>query len=152
MRVLCLAFVFALVLPSAAQSRSTEFSYQLSRVWNATVRLLRVDFESKIVEKDREDGYFLFEYPHLGKIYPGSVEIVEIKKHNRESIRVEIKVPGMPSYVEQMILTKLDRKLRREFGKPMASRPVTALGKKADKAKAEPAEEPADKPEEPTRK
>ena len=110
-------------LPAAARREST-FAYPLSRVWTAAVRLVRVDLECPVTEKDRDDGYFFFEYSDRGKKYPGSVELVSLQTSGGDQVRVIVQVPAMPAYVEAMILERLGRKLEQEFGAPKA--PPTA--------------------------
>jgi len=117
-----LAFALLLALASPVEARKAQvFQYPLSVVWNAAVRLMRVDLQSPIAEKDRQDGYFLFDYPNGAKSVPGSVEVVEVNG----GVRVTVQVPSLPSYVERMMLDKLARKLRKEFGKPVV-KPVAA--------------------------
>lgn len=96
------------------------------------MRLIRVDLECPIGEKDRDDGYFFFEYSDRGKTYPGSVELVSLQDSGGDHVRVVVQVPAMPAYVEAMILDKLGRKLEQEFGPPKVAAP----------------QKPADKPDE----
>ena len=136
-----------LVAASGAQARREQaFRYPYTRVWETAVRLLRVDLESPIGEKNRDDGYFLFEFPYNGKPTPGSVEVVRV---DDGSVRVVVQVPAMPSYVEQMILDKLARKLTSEYGAPPAqpaavpvatAKPAASEGKKPSAS-----EKPGDK-------
>jgi hypothetical protein len=115
--LLAVAVLVLAAQPSGVYARrEVTFAYPYSRVWTAAVRLMRVDFECTITEKDKDDGYFLFEYPDHGKQYPGSVELVAIKDDAGESVRVVIQVPAMPSYVEGMMMERLGRKLEQEFG------------------------------------
>jgi hypothetical protein len=121
-----LTLTLVLVLSGAAQPagvrarREETFGYPFSRVWTTAVRLMRVDLECPITEKDKDEGYFFFNYPDAdsGKTYPGSVEMVTGKDGGSENVRVVITVAAMPSYVEAMMLDKLERKLREDFGEP----------------------------------
>ncbi|HKP55569.1 MAG TPA: hypothetical protein VJV78_02550 [Polyangiales bacterium] len=106
--------------PSASARREATFSYSISRVWTAAVRLIRVDLECPVTEKDKEDGYFFFEYSDRGKKYPGSVELVNMQDSGGDQVRVIVTVAAMPAYVEGMILDRLNRKLEQEFGPPKA--------------------------------
>src|SRR4029077_1185953 len=81
--------------PPAAARREATFAYPISRVWTAAVRLVRVDLECPINEKDRDDGYFFFEYSDRGKSYPGSVELVSLQDSGGDHVRVIIQVPAM---------------------------------------------------------
>ena len=73
--------------------------------------MLRVDFESPITEKDKDSGYFLFEFTDAGKQHPGSVEVIRVLENGVESVRVVVQVPALPIYVEHMLLDQLTRKL-----------------------------------------
>ena len=127
MRMLGLAFAVLLLWAGGAQARREQaFSYPYSRVWTAAVRMMRVDFESPITEKDRESGYFLFDYPDAGKQYPGSVEVVRVLENGIETARVVVQVSALPTYVEQMMLDRLARKLNQEFGAPQVPKAVPA--------------------------
>ena len=63
-------------------------------------------------------GYFLFDYKDDGRMYPGSVELVRIADQGGGSIRVVMQIPAMPSYIERMLLDKLQKKLVDEYGEP----------------------------------
>jgi hypothetical protein len=121
--MLALAGVLVTSEPAYARREDT-FSYPFTRVWTTAVRLLRVDFECPITEKDRDEGYFFFEYEDHGKRYPGSVELVPAKVGGVETVRVVIQVPAMPTYVESLMLEKLGRKLLADFGAPQGATPL----------------------------
>jgi hypothetical protein len=106
--------------------REATFVYPYGRVWTAAVRLMRVDYACNITEKDKDDGYFLFEYPDRGKLYSGSVELIADKEgDDGASVRVVLTIPTLPSYVESMMMDRLGRKLEQEFGAPKEiKRPV----------------------------
>ena len=113
------------VAPGSARARREEqFRYPYVRVWTAAVQLLRVELDCPITEKDRDEGYFLFEYADHGKTYPGSVQIVSTKADGQENVRVVIQVAAMPSYVEAAMLDRLSRKLVAEFGAPKEKAPT----------------------------
>ena len=142
---LCLLLMAAAAPAPARAKRELTLNYPYARVWTAAVRLMRVDFECNITEKDKDDGYFLFEYPDRGKTYPGSMELVASKRDDIEAVIIVLKLPAMPSYVEAMILERLTRKLEQEFGPPKeAKRPADQAPSKdggasdGDKAKPEP--------------
>lgn len=80
--------------------------------------MLRVDFDSPITEKDKDSGYFLFTYADAGKQIPGSVEVIKVMENGNESVRVVVQLPALPTYVEQMMLDRLNRKLGQEYGQP----------------------------------
>jgi hypothetical protein len=79
---------------------------------------MRVDYESQITEKDKDDGYFLFEFPDRGKSYAGSMELIASHKDEVESVRVVITIQALPTYVESMLMERLAKKLTQEFGPP----------------------------------
>ena len=136
-----LALALGLLLASAGSAhakREQVFRYQYTRVWSAALRMMRVDYESPITEKDADSGYFLFTYPQDGKDHPGSIEMMRVTDAGVESVRVVLQVPAMPSYIEQMLLDHLTRKLSEEFGEP------TAPATKKPKADGDQPEPPAD--------
>ena len=125
MRELGLALLAVLVWAGGAQAKRQEtFAYPYARVWTSAVRMLRVDFNSPITEKDPDSGYFLFDFPESGKSYAGSVEVVRVIDGEVESARVMVQLPGLPGYVEQMLLDRLGRKLGQEYGSPLAPKPA----------------------------
>ncbi len=135
-----LAWVAVVPLSVAAADSRSDFAYPFSRVWTAAVRLLRVDFGCPIREKDKEDGYFLFDYQRGRDWVPGSVELVRTRVQGVDGVRVVLKVPAMPQYVERMILTRLGRKLGEELGAPVLPAKTDAK-QAADDRKEAPAEE-----------
>jgi hypothetical protein len=143
---IALGMLLLMAAPQRAQARrESTFNYPYSRVWTSAVRLLRVDFGCAITEKDKDDGYFLFDYTDHGKTFPGSVELIVGKNEDVETVRVVLQVPAMPTYVEGMLLERLSRKLEQEYGpgkepKHPAEAPPTASD--TDKAKTDPANKP----------
>ena len=76
-----------------------------------------MDLGLKIVEKDKDLGYILFEYtsPEAGtRVTNGSAELVESK----QGVQVAVQLPQMPRYHEQMIVDQLAKKLEAEHGAP----------------------------------
>lgn len=122
MRHLVSVLLFALVLavPAVASARVTnEYVYEWPQVWQATVRLVRVDLGFPVSDRDEDTGYLLFDYRDGSRTYPGSVELVRVTAQDgSERVRVAVQVPSMPSYVERMIVDRLTRKLREDFGEP----------------------------------
>jgi len=126
----------ALFLPANALAKKTEdFRHSYDQVWGAAVRLIRVDQGYPIKDRDETVGYFLFDYRDDGRLYPGSVELVRIEDQGGGPIRVVIQIPAMPSYIERMLLDKLERKLLDEYGEPPPPPPKTP-------AEEPPSEEP----------
>lgn len=120
MRVLGLMVVIAgLVWPAVGQAKKiAEYQHTYDQVWRAAVRLIRVDQGYAIRDRDEGIGYLLFDYRDDGRTYPGSVELIRIKDQGAGSVRAIIQIPAMPSYIERMLLDKLQRKLTHEYGEP----------------------------------
>ena len=117
--------ILATLAPHVAEARvSSEFPYPRDRVWNAAIRLMRVDFGCTLNDRDEESGFFMFEYPEGTRKHAGSLELVPTRVEGRDGVRVVVQIPNMPSYVERMISDRLGRKLVEDFGEPPPVRPV----------------------------
>jgi hypothetical protein len=116
-----LACIAALAgLPSAALARKqSDLRYSFDQVWNASLRLVRVDLRMPVTDRDSEAGYLLFDYLDHGKRFPGSMELVRGEREKGPATKIVIQVQGMPGYVEQLLLEKLQQKLHDEFGAPL---------------------------------
>jgi len=78
----------------------------------------------KIVEKDPEAGYVLFELRDDKKTFQGQMELVRVKDdEERRATRVLVKLVDRPSYMEEGLLERLGDKLREELGDPPAPPP-----------------------------
>jgi hypothetical protein len=109
----------ALLAPSTGRAKKTaDFRHSYDQVWGAAIRLIRVDQGYPIKDRDPTVGYFLFDYKDDNRMYPGSVELVRIEDQGGGPIRVVIQIPKMPSYIERMLLDKLEKKLVDEYGEP----------------------------------
>jgi hypothetical protein len=135
--------LLALVLWSGvAEARSEKtLAYQREQAWPTAVRFLRVDAKLKVVEKDADAGYVLFEFVEDKKTFRGSLEVIEVVKDGRKLVRFVVTIEDRPSWVEIEMLTKLERKLRAELGTP-----APAPTPKAPPPKEEP-KQPAPKPD-----
>jgi hypothetical protein len=130
----------AWLVPGHASARKqSELLYGFDQIWNAALRMVRVDLRLPVTDRDPEAGYLLFDYIDHDKRYPGSVELVRGERDRRPLTKVVIQVQGMPAYVEQMLLDRLERKLRDEYGEPL----------QPSKAPKEPAPKPAEEPKQP---
>lgn len=123
MRTWLAPLVLALVLTPAAGASaraSDEYAYRYDQLWQATIRLLRVDLGCQITDRDDAIGFVMFDYPGTtGRTHGGSVEIVRTTdEHGTERVRVTVQIPTLPTYVERHVLTQLGRKLRQDFGLP----------------------------------
>src|SRR6185436_1721055 len=106
----------AAVFTHDARAKSAyDSSYGFERTWNAGLRLVRVDMNLKVTEKDEMNGYMLFDYksPESGKPVPGSMEFIRAK--DTGGVRVVVQIPQMPGYHEQVLVDSLARKLRNEY-------------------------------------
>ena len=111
--------IAALLTPAVSHAKKTaDFRHTYDQVWGAAIRLIRVDQGYPIKDRDQSVGYFLFDYKDDGRMYPGSVELVRIEDQGSGSIRVVMQIPAMPSYIERMLLDKLEKKLVDEYGVP----------------------------------
>jgi hypothetical protein len=110
--------VFALSrAPDASASVAYVSPYTFDQTYGTALRLLRVDQGFKILEKDRELGYVVFEYSSpeaSGKTHQGTLELVESKS----GVHVTVQIPQMPQYHERVLVDALVKKLSSEHGDP----------------------------------
>jgi hypothetical protein len=119
---LALALATALTTtPAAARSEKT-LAYPREQVWPASVRFLVVDERLKVLEKDPEAGYVLFELVEDGKRFRGSLEVMTVVREHRTSVRFVLQIEDRPDWLEVAMLTRLERKLRAELGSPAPPR------------------------------
>ncbi|MBI4508189.1 MAG: hypothetical protein HY698_01050 [Deltaproteobacteria bacterium] len=103
--------------------RESEHPYD--QVWPAALRFLRLDERCKIVERDGEAGYILFELTDRKKVFTGAMELVRVKDDKgRAFTKLIVNIPDRPVYSEEGLLSRLEQKLRDEIGPP--PRPKTA--------------------------
>lgn len=112
-----LGLIVLLAAPASGRSEKT-LAYMRDQVWPTAVRFLVVDEGAKILEKDADAGYALFELRDRGKLYRGSLEVLTIVKDGRTSVRFVINLIDRPSWMEIAMLTRLEQKLRSELGSP----------------------------------
>jgi hypothetical protein len=134
-----LALTLGAVASGASARKQDEYHYPFERVWNTALRLVRVDMRLPVTDRDQDAGYLLFDYVDHGKRFPGSFELVKGERNQRPYVTAVVQVPGMPSYVEQMLLDKLEKKLKAELGDEMQPPPPA----KPDEPK-KPVEKPSD--------
>jgi hypothetical protein len=143
-----LSLALCLVAPGHGSARKQgDVRYPFEQVWNAALRLVRVDMRMPVTDRDAEAGYLLFEYLDHGKRVPGSLELVRGERGQRPITKLVIQVQGMPSYVEQMLFDKLERKLRDEFGEPLE--PVKPQPAKPPEKKPPPSDDNGELPIDP---
>jgi uncharacterized lipoprotein len=115
------------LLSSASVCRahtSRETSYPYERLWSTTVRFLRVDNGFSVTEQDKETGYILFEYKNAGQTCIGAMELIPKAKNGAAHVALRLRIQNMPTYVETVLMDKLERKLRDEYGAPPAPRRI----------------------------
>jgi hypothetical protein len=111
--------VILLAVSSPVEARSQrEVSLTYEDVYPAAVRFLRIDAGLKIIEKDAETGYVLFELAEEGKTFRGALELVRIKdSEGQPAVRLIIRVDDRPTYTETGLLNRLVFKLQKELQK-----------------------------------
>ncbi len=117
-KILVLVLV-GLVMATAGEAEAKtdrKLTYRSNQIWSSAVRFLRVEQSFKILEKDKEASYLLFEYRSEGKKYNASLEMIDMIKNGKKYVRVRITIPAMPSYVEAVLADKFLRKMRDEYG------------------------------------
>lgn len=110
-RALALALLLATAAPAWARSQ-TVVTYPGDRVFAAAVRFVRVDLDAKLVDKDAEAGYVVFEYVDDGKAFRSSLEVIATDK----GVTIVCDIADRPDYLEQMLLDRLRRRLREDLG------------------------------------
>jgi hypothetical protein len=116
--ILLSAAVFWANVSEARVEQSLGYTKQQS--YNTALRFLRVDRGYKLIEKDVDSGYLLFEYPVQGSedVTNGSIEIIQRK----DEVTVVVQLPQMPRYHEKMVMSSLLKKLQEDYGAPPAAR------------------------------
>jgi hypothetical protein len=117
--------VFALVvgvvlaLPAVSAARTDrELTYRENEIWHSAIRFLRVDSGFKILEKDKDAGYVLFEYKDGAAKCTASFEMVRAARGNKSFVRARIQIENQPRYVESVLIDRFIRKLKDEYGEP----------------------------------
>ena len=142
-----LAFATFWAAPAAAR-RTTDLGYRYDQVWTAAVRLVRVDYGFTVTERDQELGFVMFDYIESGRTYGGSIEVLRTADAlGRDRVRVVVVIQGQPEYVERMIVDRLERKLRGDYGAPPRVEPAPPASPAASppaSAEGEPSPEQAE--------
>jgi hypothetical protein len=129
----------ALLAPSAAARVDASSGYSKAQTYSGALRYLRVDLGYEVLEKDPDAAYLIFKYAPQGQSKnssTGTLEVVEVEGR----VRLFVSLPRMPEYHERMFRDGLLRKLRDEYGAPVAA-------KKPKQNESEP-EKPPHKPDE----
>ncbi len=131
-------FLFALALcassPAFARSQKT-LAYPRAESYATALRFLRVDENLKVIEKDSDAGYVLFELREEKKVFRGSLEVIEVVQDGRHAVRFVMTIEDRPEWLETQYLQKLEQKLRLELGAPA---PAPSPKRSEDAPKKEP--------------
>lgn len=114
------AAVALLALAGTAGAKTlTTVSYPYDQVFPSAVRFLRIDEGVKVIEKDSEAGYILFELEDDGKTFAGSFEVARVRdQEGREASRLVVRIKDRPDYMEQGLIDRFGVKLQEELGLP----------------------------------
>lgn len=106
-----------------ARTAGKPLNYPRDHVWATAVRFVAVDEHAKILDKDVDAGYVLFEFTDRDKTYRGSLEVTTVATEDTSGIRFVINLVDRPSWMELAMLTRLEAKLRAELGSPNPAKP-----------------------------
>jgi hypothetical protein len=115
MRIL---LVVALLCGVADARSEKSLAYPRDAAWPAAVRFIRVDEHLKVIEKDADAGYVLFELKDEGKTFRGSLEVIDTVKDGRHLVRFVVQIEDRPTWIEVEMLKRLESKLKSELGTP----------------------------------
>ena len=102
--------------PRALARSVAKVSYGRAEVWATAVRLLRVNSNLPIREKDEGAGYVLFDFLDGGKTYRASLELVTPGGGAEgggegDTTEVVVSIPELPRRFEAQLLDRLTAKL-----------------------------------------
>ncbi len=141
MRPLLLAVALCVASsPALARSQKT-LAYPRSESYAAALRFIRVDENLKVIEKDSDAGYVLFELHEEHKVFRGSLEVIDVVQDGRHAVRFVMTLEDRPEWLELQYLQKLEQKLRLELGEP-APPPSPKRAEDAPKPPKDPGKEP----------
>lgn len=124
MRELLLVAILLCAAASAVSARTERGTgYTFDQVWPTAVRHLRVDEGFKIVDKDAETGYVVFELRDDGKVFAGALEVVQHTEGGRKVVKLVMTITDRPDYMEAQVLDRMLAKLRQEHGDPPRPEP-----------------------------
>lgn len=118
MRRMLLCLLLALPVQAAARSEGRTLTYQRDHVWPTAVRFLVVDEKAKVLEKDSDAGYVLFELKEDNKTFRGSLEIITVLTDGQQNLKFSINLVDRPLWREAGMVERLEKKLRNELGTP----------------------------------
>ncbi len=124
--------------PALARSQKT-LAYPRPESFSTAVRFIRVDEGLKLIEKDNDAGYVLFELHEEKKTFRGSLEVIDVVQDGRHAVRFVMTIEDRPEWQELQMLQRLEQKLRAELGAPAPAASKKSDDKKKDPPKDEPA-------------
>jgi hypothetical protein len=130
-------WLLALLLATGvAEARSEKtLAYPRDQAWPAAVRFIRVDAHLKIIEKDAEAGYVIFELKDEKKTFRGSLEVIDTIKDGHHQVRFVMQIEDRPQWLEIEMLNQLEQKLRAELGLPAPAPTAPPAPKKEEPPK-----------------
>lgn len=106
---------------STRLQHSRVLSYPAEQVWPTTLRYLRVDRDYVLIDRDREAGFILFDFP-LGTTETkgrGSIELMTtVDPAGRPAVKLNVSTDAGPTHLPHAIAEGLAAKLRAERGQP----------------------------------
>jgi hypothetical protein len=123
MRVLVVLWMLLAPATVDARTESKPLAYAREAVWSTAVRFLAVDERAKLLDRDADAGYVMFEIKDDGKTYRGSLEIVPIVVDGNPSIKFVVTLIDRPPWMELAMIKRLEQKLRAELGSPNPPKP-----------------------------
>lgn len=110
-------------VPMATRLQHTRvLSYPADQVWPTAIRYLRVDRAYEVVDRDRDAGFILFDFPleHRPETPGrGSLELVAtVDAAGRAAVRLVVSTDAGPTHLPHAIAEGLADKLKQERGQP----------------------------------
>lgn len=124
--------------PAAARTQ-IAVAYPADRVFAATVRFVRIDLNAKLLDKDPDAGFVLFEWVDDGKPYRSAFEIATTERDGKLVVVIVLDIADRPDYLEQVLLDRLRAKLRADLGDEPRPAPAPKPPPPPDPAPAPPA-------------
>jgi hypothetical protein len=115
--MLALLLSLATASPALARSQKT-LAYPRADAFATAVRFIRIDEGLKLIEKDGDAGYVLFELHEEKRTFRGSLEVIDVVQDDRHQVRFVITLADRPEWQETEMLGRLEHKLRAELGAP----------------------------------
>jgi len=114
--VLALSSSLLVVAPAFGKIEASS-RYTLPQTYRSALRMLRVDMNCEVVERDPDAAYLLFRYRVPGdpkREVEGAIELIAQK----ERVKILIKIPKLAELHERMLRDNLLQKLLEDYGEP----------------------------------